>query len=1257
MMTVHVLHASDGYTYLTRQVASGDVPRRRGEALTDYYTAGGNPPGRWIGSGRAAMGVDGQVSEAQMRALFGAGLHPDAQARIAAAVAAGQSREQAEVSGRLGRPFPVIEDTGRVWRDRVQAAYQAFAIEHGRRPERGVERDLIRWNVASELFSESQGRAPADGGELKRFVARLAKPGRQPVAGVDLVFTPVKSVSVLWALGDDIVRRHVEAAHETAWQRAFAYVEREAALTRTGKAGVAQVDTNGLVAAAFDHPDSRTGDPNLHTHVAVSAKVQGTDGRWRALDMRVLHAMAVSASEAYNTAIEDELRTRLGVRFVDRTAVAGKRPVREIDGIPPVLLRAFSTRRAQVESGYEQALARYRDAHGHDPPRTVQYRLAQEATLAGRPDKPASRSWADARAEWLVQTHEVLRVSRTPYGRDVEAIIRAAMGTLVSEAVVDEPTLSGLARRTVETVAQSRSTWTRWHLRAEAHRVTRSLEVSPLAREGLVDEVTSRAVRDCLELQAPDINPAPAQLTRRDGASVYTVHGSTRYTSQELILAVEDRLLAAAQERTTVATAHPVLDVAAAALEREHGWAFDTGQVELARSFVCDDRRVVVGIGPAGTGKTTAMRMVACALAADGRRMVAVAPSARAAAVLRKAVGVPATTTAKLLHEQSPDAPVADALVLRRGDVLLVDEAGMAGTPTLGRLLDLASSTGAVLRLLGDPRQLSAVEAGGALRLLAHERDCAYLSRVHRFADPAEAKASMQLRRGQPSALGFYEAHSRLHSGSRPVMLEQLYEAWRRDNSAGSSTVMVCAATADVAALSSRARRERVAEGAVEGSGLVLRDGTLAGVGDVVVTRRNDRRLAVHGGADFVKNGDLWRVTRRHPTGDLDVAHLAHGATVRLSAEYAATQVELGYATTVHRAQGMTVDTAHVLVDAAMSRESLYVAMSRGRAGNHAFVVTDEILDVDLHRQPAPPSDAVTVLTGVLARESSEKSATETIRETLAVAESLATLVPRYLDALARIVVTPQVEQAVRAGLRQAGGAALEAAATESPGWHRLVLACAGKDPHSTAVEAVHSHLLDPASVDDVAGLLAGRAARLRAGDASSAERSSGLRRPPWLPPPVLHSDDPIAQWAWRQDQLVIQRVSALVEQIASDPPPWAASIPARPTHEADRLDWDLDVGIVAAYRDQHGIPPHVQHPEADQLAQSGDAMVAARLAWSRLTREATSRTRQAEDRLRDLMQRPAGWSAEVSGPSASPARRAPQSRPPQTRLQPGPRL
>ncbi len=108
MMTVHVLHAGDGYTYLTRQVASGDVTRERGQSLTDYYLAHGNPPGQWVGSGRESLGVSGQVSEAQMKALFGEGLHPDADGLITAAIDAGASVEKALSDVRLGRLIPKL---------------------------------------------------------------------------------------------------------------------------------------------------------------------------------------------------------------------------------------------------------------------------------------------------------------------------------------------------------------------------------------------------------------------------------------------------------------------------------------------------------------------------------------------------------------------------------------------------------------------------------------------------------------------------------------------------------------------------------------------------------------------------------------------------------------------------------------------------------------------------------------------------------------------------------------------------------------------------------------------------------------------------------------------------------------------------------------------------------------------------------------------------------------------------------------------
>jgi hypothetical protein len=497
----------------------------------------------------------------------------------------------------------------------------------------------------------------------------------------------------------------------------------------------------------------------------------------------------------------------------------------------------------------------------------------------------------------------VLRSNPLGSQPDVDTILRATLGRAIQSSESGATDVADLARHTIENVAEARSTWTRWHVQAEVQRLTRAMVMAPAQRDDLVEAITSEALRgESLQISAPDLNPAPDALQRDDGESVYSVHGSVRYTSERLILAVEDRLLAANATRTGAATEDAGLSAARARLELLHGWTFDTAQVELARSFVCDDRLLVAGVGPAGTGKTTAMQLTAAVLDMDGRRLVAVAPSARAAAVLGDEIGVAATTIAKLLHvhDQSATtgASVPESWALRPGDVILVDEAGMAGTPALGRLLTLAQDSGAVVRLLGDPMQLTAVAAGGALRLLAHAGPTAELDRVHRVVDPAEAEATLRLRAGHVSALGFYESAGRLADGSREAMIGEIYEGWSGDLAAGRASLMVSASSAEVAALSARARRDRVVAGAVEGDGLALHDGNQAGVGDLIVTRENQRAVTVCGGRDFVKNGDIWAVTRRHANGDLTARHLEHGGSVRLVAAYVSANVELAYATT-----------------------------------------------------------------------------------------------------------------------------------------------------------------------------------------------------------------------------------------------------------------------------------------------------------------------------------------------------------------------
>ncbi|MGN6243834.1 MAG: MobF family relaxase [Motilibacteraceae bacterium] len=945
-MSLHKLAAGSGYTYLTRQVAAADDTARGRGSLGAYYAERGEAPGVWLGVGLASLEggprAGEAVSEAQMVALFGHGQHPDA-ADLAGTHSDGTPRGTA-----LGMPF----------------------VTDGPRPS---------------------------------------------VAGYDLTFSPVKSVSALWALADPALADRIQAAHAAAVADTIGWLERTAVYTRLGTGGIRQVDVTGLIAVAFTHRDSRTGDPDLHTHVAISNKVATLDGRWRALDGRTLYAATVAASERYNTRLEAQLVDALGVTFADRPARRGVRPVRELAGVPEALIDAWSTRRARIVDRRAQLLDRFRATYRREPTAAEAHGLAQQATLATRPGKHAPRSPAEQRRAWAAQAEQILGAARA--GRLIHDVLnRRQLGTVA---------YPGWARRAahaaIATVSAERAVFGTHHVRAEIERLARRERMPLAALDAAIDRALTIALsgQHAIALGSPlESDPSgpvgltePAGLRRRDGTSVYTTAHSQLFTTPA-VLAAEQRILAIAAK--VDGRRVPAGLVELALLEaRAAGRPLNAGQQAMVRDLAASGRRVQVALAPAGTGKTTALGTLAAAWADAGGVVLGTAPSAVAAAALGAAIGRPALTLAAALqaltHGRDPGGvPIGPGLLV------LVDEAGMAATADLADLIDAATAAGGSARLVGDTAQLSCPAAGGMLRDLVRAHGVTELDTPIRFTGPAEAAATLAIRAGDEAGLDFYTTHGRIHTAAHdprnePVgdALDSALAGWTADRAAGYDSLLVAGSNSLVAELNARARATRLsAAGAISRpAGVSLRDGTTASVGDPVLARHNDRRLRL-GGAEWVKNGDRFTVTALTGDGGLVVRHDISRRCVSLPAGYVAEHVQLGYAATIHLAQGTTVDTTHTVLTGTESREQLYVALSRGRAANHLHLAPADDGGGDDAAHPALPrparqdaSDPLELLRTVLARTDARPSAFSTLAAIADPARRLHVAVERYLDA------------------------------------------------------------------------------------------------------------------------------------------------------------------------------------------------------------------------------------------------------------------
>ncbi len=1161
MISLRRMTLGSGYRYLMESVAVGDGAPGHSSNLTRYYATSGTPPGVFMGAGLGGLddgrGVEpgSQVTEQHLFNLLGMCADP------VTGQALGRQPNRTHLS--LAR--------------RVAERVVAIPATHT-----GTER--------AEELSRIEAEERAKGGTF-----------RTPVAGIDLTFSPSKSVSTAWALADRETKAQIYACHRRAIEVVLTYAEREVFHSRSGTNGVVQEDVDGVVAAAFTHWDSRAGDPQLHDHVVVANRARSvSDGKWRTLDSRGLFKSVVALSELHQGVLSDLLTKELGWSWDGRARRHSEQIRFEVTGVPEALMAEFSQRSVAIEERKNALVVEFATARGRQPTSTEVLDMRRRATLETRPAKEhrslaAMTSRWRQRAEWYVGSDQRSWVCGLADRNDLPLL---HAGDLADAILADA---AGVA---VQTVAERRATFSRANVLAEVHRQLHGVRfASPEDRIAVAERTTDLAAAQSLLISAPELHHTPEHLRRSDGTSRFRAKGREIYTTAALLEA-EGRLLAAGRQTGGPAVARGTVATATTANlpGRDHPLSLD--QAVAVGQIATSGRSLDVLVGPAGTGKSTTMAGLRAVWEAErgAGSVLGLAPSAAAAAVLAGELGIDTENTAKWLYEHRQEAerlsrlaalrrelrsagaserrrlPVrrriaaAEAEVarwrLRKGQLVIVEEATLAGTFSLDELVTAAGGAGAKVLLVGDQAQLGAVEAGGMFAALVRDRDglAPELNDVRRFHSVWEQRASVELRAGSEDAIDAYEAHHRIVSGDRDEMLEAVFAAWKHDVAAGRTSLMIAGDLGTVSELNARARTDRVSAGQVIDEGVMVTGGGTAGVGDQVRTRQNNRHLM--SGRTWVRNGDRWSVIATFEDGSMTVKRANGTGVVLLPADYVRDHVELAYASTAHRAQGRTVDTAHAIVSPTTTREVLYVSGTRGREGNWLYVDTHYDPDPQTsHDEATEPATAREVLAGVLRNEGADVAAHGMIRRAQSEAEGFERLSAEYLT----LATYAQAERwdalLVASGLTPTEIDAVRSSEAHGP----LLAAFRDADARGLDIEAAFPQLVAGRSLSDAvdeAAVLHARVHRWIQAANGGRRGSDGFIA--GLIPRVRGVTDPeMARALTDRDHAMEMRARTLANQAVEARLDWVERLGPAPDDRGDRVRWLRDVSTIAAYRDR----------------------------------------------------------------------------------------
>jgi Ti-type conjugative transfer relaxase TraA len=755
---------------------------------------------------------------------------------------------------------------------------------------RGLE--ALGLNLGDKVTDETfrniiEGRS-ADGSDLG-----VQGSGENHRAGWDLTFSAPKSVSLAWAAADTEMHNKISNAHNSATAKALAFIEDQAAYGRRGKAGAEHEKLPGLAFATYQHADSREGDPQLHSHCLVMNMAQRADGTYGGIESKHIYDWHHASGAIYRAELAREMQ---GLGF----QIKKDREFFRIAGIRDDITKHFSKRRIQIES----ALAKAGIATG-------KAKSSELASLSTRGKKMIEmtrevflNTWRKLLGEQGLDAEKVKEISGENY---IEPEPEAAQE--VADLDFIDPTDDGEEDQDIfKKLTSNESIFREQDIYKQAA-IFAQLDGS--GAEGAIAKVQEAlASRQIVHL------PSGMMTTRE----MLKIESSMIHQAQTL------------RDRENHGIDKKTVDAALAEFAKTKGFSLSAEQEAAVRAITsAGDLKLVQGA--AGSGKSTMAEAAKVAWESQGFSVIGAALAGKAAAGLQEGSGIESHTIHRTLYDIEKGNIQVD-----NKTVLLIDEAGMVGSRQMQQLTQLSEKTGAKLVLIGDQRQLQAVDAGGAFRALQNQLpEFAQLNEVRRQKNVDDKQAANDIAAGKGAeALKNYVERDLVQVKNTVDETKQaLVEEWAKDHRALQDKIILAGTKKDVFDLNQAARSKM----SFAGTSHAIKTANGArdfAVGDRIVITKNNKNIGVNNG-----NFGTVQSIRFNRTGELEMSIKIDGrddlVKAQVTGKDAFQNIDHGYASTVHKSQGSTVDSAYFYAGSMVDKELGYVALSRHRESCQIF--------------------------------------------------------------------------------------------------------------------------------------------------------------------------------------------------------------------------------------------------------------------------------------------------------------------------------